>query len=505
MTMDKESQEPLQDEVLALRRRVAELEQELASSRKATTDDRKYSQELLQMVMDHIPQTIFWKDRSSVFLGCNRRFAELNGVASPSEIIGKTDLEMPWRELAELYRADDKRVMESDTPKLNFEESLQRADGMGWARTSKIPLHDATGAVVAILGMYEDITESKRVEVERLRLQEEIIRAQADALAELSTPLIPITDTVMVMPLSLTRLARSIERREPGRSSLQIEHHHVRRRIGPDRELGGADTARDEHRGPFGLVETIGPAARIISSGEDHRAVSRKRDLTAVSMAAEKEGDVAAPDMGEPAGGVADGDLQQSRSIGARGLRRGLTDTGKSAVAVRLSGPRVIDPDDRHVVVWRIEPQRGIDEHGRPCARQRLLEQRMVRPQIVVSEHRHLHFGRNAPDLRLQRAGYRGRRVEEHVITTEDQHVRIRRREQPECLLDRALGRRRPEMQIGGERDTERRGEASRRREHDRVPDELHGRRSGHPLPEPGRPGRGINDPQRRFDHPATE
>lgn len=319
MTKDKASQEPSQDEVLELRRRVAELEQELASSRRATTDDRKYqltaieasldgiafidergvyiymnqahadvhgydradeligqswtavisadeqrrfdqeylpsllrdgrwrgetvskrrdgslhptdvavllvdgggmvcivrdvtrrnqvdaelqhSRELLQMVMDHIPQTIFWKDRSSVYLGCNRRFAELAGVASSSEAIGKTDLEMPWRELADVYRADDRRVMESDTPKLHFEESIQRADGNGWARTSKIPLHDATGTVVAVLGLFEDITEHKRAEAERLRLQEEIIRAQADALAELSTPLIPITDTVMVMPL----------------------------------------------------------------------------------------------------------------------------------------------------------------------------------------------------------------------------------------------------------------------------------------------------------------
>lgn len=163
--------------------------------------DLQHSQELLQMVMDHIPQTIFWKDRSSVYLGCNQRFAEVNGFASPSEVIGKTDFEMSWREVAEMYRADDKQVMDSDTPKLHYEESLPTADENGWARTSKIPLHDAAGAVVAVLGMYEDITEYKRAEAERLRLKEEIIRAQADALAELSTPLIPITDTVMVMPL----------------------------------------------------------------------------------------------------------------------------------------------------------------------------------------------------------------------------------------------------------------------------------------------------------------
>ena len=49
--------------------------------------------------------------------------------------------------------------------------------------------------------MYEDITAQKQAEAERARWQEEIIRTQAAALAELSTPLIPITDNVMVMPL----------------------------------------------------------------------------------------------------------------------------------------------------------------------------------------------------------------------------------------------------------------------------------------------------------------
>jgi rsbT co-antagonist protein RsbR len=169
--------------------------------RKQADAELQRSQLLLQLVMDNIPQAIFWKDRNLTYLGCNQRFARDAGLASSSEIIGRTDFEMPWIEQAELYRADDKQVIDSDTPKLNFEEPIQMANGKGWLRTTKVPLHDGTGAVVAVLGMYEDITQQKRNEVERLHLQEEIIRTQAAALAELSTPLIPITDTVMVMPL----------------------------------------------------------------------------------------------------------------------------------------------------------------------------------------------------------------------------------------------------------------------------------------------------------------
>ncbi|WAS95788.1 PAS domain-containing protein [Nannocystis punicea] len=188
------SDNALQEEVLALRQRVAALEQELAPLRR--------TQELLQRVMDNLPQAIFWKDRESVFLGCNEQFARHNGVPSPAEIIGKTDRDMPWAEFADLYRADDRRVMETDAPKLNYEEPVPLPDGTeGWLRTSKIPLHDDIDAVFAVLGMYEDITAVKRAEAERLRAKEQEIQAQADILAELSTPLIPITDVVMVMPM----------------------------------------------------------------------------------------------------------------------------------------------------------------------------------------------------------------------------------------------------------------------------------------------------------------
>jgi len=171
------------------------------TDRKRADDELQRSQLLLRMVMDNIPQAIFWKDRDLVYLGCNERFARDAGYASPDEMVGRSDYDMAWAEFAELYRADDRQVMERDAPKLNFEEPIQTVGGEGWLRTCKIPLHDGEGNVVAVLGMYEDITAQKQAEAERARWQEEVIRTQAAALAELSTPLIPITDAVMVMPL----------------------------------------------------------------------------------------------------------------------------------------------------------------------------------------------------------------------------------------------------------------------------------------------------------------
>jgi len=69
--------------------------------------------EQLRLVLDTVQVRVFWKDLNSVYLGCNRTFLRDAGLGSPEEIIGKTDYQMVWREQAELYREDDRRVMET--------------------------------------------------------------------------------------------------------------------------------------------------------------------------------------------------------------------------------------------------------------------------------------------------------------------------------------------------------------------------------------------------------
>lgn len=121
--------------------------------------------QLLPLIMDNIPQAVFWKDRDLVYLGCNRAFAEDVGLESTEQIIGKTDYELPWTEQADLYRTDDQVVIDSGQSKLNYEEPQTTPTGDTiWLRTSKIPVRDSSDEIVAVLGMYEDITERKQVE-----------------------------------------------------------------------------------------------------------------------------------------------------------------------------------------------------------------------------------------------------------------------------------------------------------------------------------------------------
>jgi PAS domain S-box-containing protein len=150
--------------------------------------DQTTAEEMLQMVMDSIPQYIFWKNRHFVYLGCNRNFALAAGVGEPEKIKGKTDYDLAWKkEEADFFRECDRRVMENDQPEYHIIEPQYQAGGkQAWLDTNKIPLHDSDGNVVGILGTYEDITERIKTE-ERLKLYEKIVATTSDLMSILDS------------------------------------------------------------------------------------------------------------------------------------------------------------------------------------------------------------------------------------------------------------------------------------------------------------------------------
>lgn len=177
---DRDHFEELAKERTAAPAKVSDrLTHEIGERKKAEQALQEWRQ-MLQLVLDTIPVRVFWKDLDSNYLGCNRPFALDAGLHSPEEIIGRNDFEMGWAEQAELYRSDDRLVMETGSPKLGYEEPQTMPDGGRiWLRTNKVPLLDAEGRIKGILGTYEDITESKRME-EVLRASETKYRIVAD-------------------------------------------------------------------------------------------------------------------------------------------------------------------------------------------------------------------------------------------------------------------------------------------------------------------------------------
>lgn len=165
-------------EDLRMQKQILEAEVE---NRKTSEQRVRERQELIGQVINNIPHFVFWKGRDLIYMGCSRNFAELADVGSSENIIGKTDCDLPWkREEADFYRKIDREVMESDIPQLDIEETIHKSDGSkAVLLTSKVPLHDAAGRVIGVLGIFADITKRK--------LSEEELRQHRDHLQKLVT------------------------------------------------------------------------------------------------------------------------------------------------------------------------------------------------------------------------------------------------------------------------------------------------------------------------------
>lgn len=142
-------------------------------------------------LIDNIPGKIFLKNKDSVYISCNSSYAEDLKI-SPEEIAGKTDFDFFPTHLAEKYRADDKRIMESGKTETTEEEYIVITDFLREAKsafvsTIKVPVIDEAGKVNGIFGIFWDITERKKAENE-LQIYhenlEKMVREKTKAILE---------------------------------------------------------------------------------------------------------------------------------------------------------------------------------------------------------------------------------------------------------------------------------------------------------------------------------
>ena len=129
--------------------------------------------EITRLLIDHLPNQIFWKDPDGVYLGCNSAFARTVGLDSPDDVIGKTDFDFNRDpSMAASYRQWDKQVFESGEPLWELLEEYTNSDGqIGFVLTSKVPIRDSDSTIVGVLGLCVDVTE--RVKSERALAQSE--------------------------------------------------------------------------------------------------------------------------------------------------------------------------------------------------------------------------------------------------------------------------------------------------------------------------------------------
>ncbi|WP_323922659.1 putative bifunctional diguanylate cyclase/phosphodiesterase [Aeromonas caviae] len=136
---------------------------------------------LLQQIIDQLPMNIFCRDKHGRYLFANKAFAREAGLQDPSELIGKSDAEMPW---GDVFREEDDRLLADGKPLLHQQLHCHSGEGASWMEINKVPLYDEHGAPIALFAMVSAIDQRKELE-QTFRQQQLLQRRLLDAIPDL--------------------------------------------------------------------------------------------------------------------------------------------------------------------------------------------------------------------------------------------------------------------------------------------------------------------------------
>jgi two-component system cell cycle sensor histidine kinase/response regulator CckA len=140
-------------------------------------DEKRRVERLLHSLIDSIPDLIFYKDTSGVYLGCNKAFEVFAG-RSEENLIGLTDPDIFPGEVAEFFREMDRQVLSLKTGLRNEEWVCHPEGGHILLETLRTPYYDRDGNVIGLIGVGRDITDRKRAQEERNKLERQLHQAQ---------------------------------------------------------------------------------------------------------------------------------------------------------------------------------------------------------------------------------------------------------------------------------------------------------------------------------------
>jgi len=147
----------------ALRRGALDRGNSLSKSRleeavQQRTQALRNSQSLYQSLVESLPLNLFSKDKSGNFTFVNKRFCQT--VGKPLEaILNTTDFDHFPSSLAEKYRADDQRVIESLQILDQIEEHIVSDGSKHYVHVIKSPVYNFRGEVIGVHGVFSDVTE----------------------------------------------------------------------------------------------------------------------------------------------------------------------------------------------------------------------------------------------------------------------------------------------------------------------------------------------------------
>ncbi|HEY0415538.1 MAG TPA: GGDEF domain-containing protein [Gaiellaceae bacterium] len=158
-----------------------------ASANGAPPEELLDDRYLLDALLEHSPDHLYFKDTGSRFLRVSRSLAGWMGLDDPLDAIGRTDSDFFASAHAEKALSDEDVILRTGRALVAIEECEVWPDGREtWVSTTKAPLVDRDGRIIGIFGMSRDITARKAAEALVAR-QAAKLADQAQLLRELAT------------------------------------------------------------------------------------------------------------------------------------------------------------------------------------------------------------------------------------------------------------------------------------------------------------------------------
>jgi PAS domain S-box-containing protein len=157
------------------------------TERKQMEEKMTYERDLFNVLMDNMPDPIYFKDTKSRFIRVNRASCPGLGIKDPEEAIGMSDFDFAPEELAKQFYADDQLVMKSGKPIISKEEVMIDKISRKWYSATKVPIKDKNNKVLGLVGISRNITKLKEAE-EELKLHsdhlEELVEQKTKQLKQ---------------------------------------------------------------------------------------------------------------------------------------------------------------------------------------------------------------------------------------------------------------------------------------------------------------------------------
>ncbi len=144
----------------------------------------EFEQYLMDTLMDNTPDHIYFKDRESRFIRASRSQTARFGLATPQEIVGKSDFDFFSEAHARPAYDDEQRIIRTGEAMPEIMERETWPDQPDtWVTTVKMPMRDRDGAIIGTFGISRDITERRRAEIQ-LAAERNLLRTLIDNLPD---------------------------------------------------------------------------------------------------------------------------------------------------------------------------------------------------------------------------------------------------------------------------------------------------------------------------------